>query len=75
MTTSPPLLLPFTPHTPVQQRIEKLLSSSKYYCVTKAGELAVQLAVPMIGPDVMKRSGLGDHQGKLRALDENNEGD
>ena len=63
------------PRIPVQQKIQKLLCSARYRGLEKAGELAVQLAVLLIGEGVMKRSGLGDHQGKLRPLDENKMGE
>lgn len=54
----------------MQQKIQKLLNVPRYQDYTKAGELAVRLAVLLVGEDVMKHSGLGDNKGKLRALDE-----
>ncbi len=42
----------------------------KYQEVTKAGELAVQLAVVLFGTETMRRSGLSGNQGKLKALDD-----
>lgn len=61
---------PSAPRTPAQQKIQKLLCSSKYQEVhNKAGELAVELAALTIAADVMKWSGLGDNPGKLRVLD------
>ena len=59
------------PTTPLQQKIKKLTSAPKYQDSSKAGELAVRIAVILFGEDVMRRSGLGDNQGKLCALDEN----
>lgn len=55
--------------TPLQQKIRQLLCVQRYQDVSKAGELAVRLAVLLFGNETLKRSGLGDFQGKLRALD------
>ena len=51
------------PLTPVEDKVQKLLHSSRYQDVSKAGELAVRNAVILIWEDVMRRSGLGDNKG------------
>ena len=48
----------------------KLLCKQRYQDITKAGELAVRLAVILLGTEVMKIIGLGDNQGKLVPLNE-----
>ena len=58
------------PETPKPQKIQNLLCKQRYQDITKAGELAVRLAVIMFGTEVMKISGLGDNQGKLVPLNE-----
>ena len=65
----PPLQTTESPRTPVQQQIQKLLCAERYKNVAKAGEFAVRLAVIFYGEDTLKRSGLGDNQGKLNPLD------
>ena len=55
------------PETPKPQN---LLCKQRYQDITKAGELAVRLAVIMFGTEVMKISGLSDNQGKLVPLNE-----
>ena len=52
------------PETPKPQKMCK----QRYQDITKAGELAVRLAVIMFGIEVMKISGLGDNQRKLFSL-------
>lgn len=55
------------PETPKPQN---LLCKQRYQDITKAGELAVRLAVIMFGTEVMKISGLSDNQGKSVPLNE-----
>lgn len=70
LSTQPPISLQPRLSTDTERKIQQLLCMQRYKDVSKAGELAVRLAVIIIGENTLRQSGLGDNQGKLNPLDD-----
>ena len=65
---------PLSPQTPKATKIQRLMNNPKYKEKRNAGEFANKLALIIIGPEVMLRSGLstgtGEKRGKLLKLED-----